>query len=258
MTEKLSRRVVHLIDRYYNPKEIYDFILQDPWNYVTDVEKYETRDRALMSFAYTTLGRIASITGGWKFVWDEENKKVLKTDEKHYGLLVDNIELTDKFIKIRGMKVVKRSHKIIDKYGLQVTIRDDFIIPLQEGLYENRFWDQLIPFGWLIVEYLKKYGPTEGKIFPFEDTRAWQIIRKVTGFYPHWFRSQGEHFYGHFLIPDTIKLSKFLKVTDPNSIKHYIGYAWTEQLKDAELTMDFEWIKKESGTIQKRIEGWRK
>lgn len=75
---------------------------------------------------------------------------------------------------------------IINKYGLQVTVRPDFLIPLKEGLFrDNRFGDQLIPFGWLIFEYVTHFAPKEGKLFPFEANRAWQIIKHVTGMYPH-------------------------------------------------------------------------
>ena len=65
----------------------------------------------------------------------------------------------------------------------------------------------------------------------FGRKRGWQIINHVTGMFPNWFRAQAEHFYGNFLIKDTVKLAKFVKVANPMQVAHYMGYGWTEQLK---------------------------
>ena len=44
-----------------------------------------------------------------------------------------------------------------EKYGHQATIRPPYAIPLKVGIYRNPFWDQLVPFGWLIMEYYLIY-----------------------------------------------------------------------------------------------------
>jgi hypothetical protein len=252
----LSRRVVHLIKDHLQPREIFKLITQNEVSYMpADQEANTCRDRGMMALGITSAGRISEIVGGPVYRWDNTTRKAIKVPGKrHHGLQVENLSLSPERILVSNMTVVKRSQKVIDKYGIQVTIRDDFAIPLKRDLYDNPFWDQLVPFGWLIYEYLVRYAPKEGKLFPFEDTRAYQIVREVTGNYPHWFRSQAEHFYGHFLLTDTIKLAKFVKIQDPKHVKHYIGYSWTDQLKDKTASIDFTWIDPATKNIQQRLE----
>jgi len=166
---------------------------------------------------------------------------------------MENLTVSENRILINNMTVVKRTCRLIERYGQQVAIRDDFAIPLKCGLYKNPFWDQLVPFGWLIMEYLTKYAPEKGRLFPFDRCRAWQIIRNATSMFPNWFRAQAEQFYGHFLLSDTVKLSEFVKIQDPKHVKHYIGYSWTEQLKDVEVSADFDWIEKATTEIKQRL-----
>jgi len=142
----------------------------------------------------------------------------------------DNFLVQPNFIVVQGMRVVKRTQKIIAKYGEAVTVRDDFALPLKRGLFENPYWDQLIPFTKLVLDYLEKFHPKR-RLFLFGRKRGWQIINHITGMFPNWFRAQAEHFYGNFLIKDTVKLAKFVKVVNPMQVAHYIGYDWTEQLK---------------------------
>ena len=251
----LKRRVVHLIRDRLQPSEIYRLITSREAAYTpADQEANACRDRAFMAVDYASSGRITEVTGGPVFYWDKQQKKSFKVpDKKHPGLWVENLHVSTERILVSNMETVKRSQKIIDRYGLQVTIRDPFAIPLIRGLYDNPFWDQLVPFGWLIYEYLVRYAPKSGKLFPFEDTRAYQIVREVTGNYPNWFRSQAEHFYGHFLLTDSVKLSKFLNVLDPKQVKHYIGYDWTAQLKDKSVSMNFDWIDPSIQQIKDRL-----
>lgn len=254
----LQRRVVHLITEYLQPKEIFKLITQKTWDYsVLNIEEYGCRDRAMMAIGFASAGRITEICGGHRFKWNKEKKKGEKTGLKHDGIQVENLKVSENHILISNMRVVKRSQKLLLKYGEQITHRDDFVIPLKCGLFTNSFWDQLVPFGWLIKEYLGKYAPKEGKLFRYEDTRAWQIINKVTGKFPNWFRAQAEHFYGHFLLTDTIKLAKFVNIQDPKHVKHYIGYSWTEQLKDTTVSMDFDWVAEAVMKIENRL-GYRK
>ena len=174
----------------------------------------------------------------------------------HYGILVENIKIDDKKILISNMEVVKRSQRIIDKYGIGVTMRPSYAIPLKLGFMKNEFWNQLVPFGWLIKEYLLcGNAPKEGKLFNVNNKTAskW-IATPLTGNYLNWFRAQGKHFYGYFLLPDTIKLSKFVNDQDPRSEKDYIGYDWTEGVADKTEAMDFDWIKPAIEKIRRRME----
>lgn len=242
MAPKVGRRVVTQINEWIEPKRIFELIV-----------KAALRDESMMSLCFCSAGRIGEVVGGPIYFWDKQTQRAVKTDKRHPGLRRENFKLSDKFILITGMKVVKRSHKLIEKYGSQIAIRDDFAIPLERGLFQNVFWDQLVPFGWVIKEYLDTEAPKRGKLFDYEDTRAWQIIRDTTEMFPNWFRSQAEHFYGHYLLPDTVKLAKFVKIQDPKHVKHYIGYAWTEQLKDTQASMDFNWIDKAVEKVKGRL-----
>jgi hypothetical protein len=226
------RRVVTTIEVYPQPKEIFELIC-----------KACCRDRALMALCFCSAGRISEVVGGPCFKWDKTLKRAVPTGKHHPGVQIDNLKWEDKLLIVSGMKVVKRSHKIIAKYGIQVTRRDDFALPLEIGLFDKKYWDQLVPFTWLIKEYYLLEAPKKGKLFPFEDTQAYNIIRDNTGMFPNWFRAQGESFYGHYLLDDTVKLAKFVKVRDHKHVSHYIGYDWAEHLKNAQLNMDFAWIK---------------
>lgn len=291
-----NRRRVGQITTYLEPKKIFQLITGKGWPYATDKEKYHCRDRAFMGMALCSVGRITPICGGPKLlventcklcdgivqklrvndnlVWictncgkdfgqikpkDSEDLKVkLRIVGKYDGLTRGNLEITRDFIQVVDMKVAKRTTKLIEKRGLQVTIREPFKIPLEKGLYESDFGDQLVPFGWLVVEYLKNYvDPAKPKptrrLFPFKRCRGWQIIKTVTKMFPNWFRAQAEHFYGHYLIQDSVRLSKFIKVERPEQVAHYIGFSYDSLLKDKQRYMDFEWIDKAVNQIQRRI-----
>ena len=251
---ELSRRVVRQISKYPEPKEIFKLIKTRGWDYALEYRNdYWCRDRAMMALCFCSAGRITEVVGGPQY----EVQLVGKKDKavivgEHPGLNRDDLVISNSYITISNMKVVKRSRKVIQKYGESVTRRDDFIIPLKCDLYTNRFWNQLVPFGWVILEYLQCFSP-KNKLFPYSRQRAWQIIRAITGMFPNWFRAQAEHFYGHFLITDSVKLAKFVKVVRPEQIGHYIGYSWTEQLKESESPIDFNWIEDEVKKTKIRI-----
>ena len=248
---KLKRRVVRLITEYLEPSEVYRLITQREWPYSPLYQKeFACRDRAMMSLAYCSAGRIVAVVGGDRYkLIDGVPVRV----GEYEGLKRENLHVHEDYILVRRMAVAKRSWKVIAKYGAQVQVRDDFVIPLRRGLFENPYWDQLVPFGWLILEYLRKYAPEKGRLFPYKTKRAWQIIKHVTGMFPNWFRAQAEHFYGHYLLSDSVKLAKFVKVVRPEQVSHYIGYSWQEQLKNKEIRMDFDWIDKEVKKIKQRM-----
>jgi len=247
----MKRRVVSQISEYHDPKAIYTLITHKTWPYSPLFSDYAIRDRAMMSLTYGSGGRITAVVGGPKYAGSWPNLEII---EEYEGLSRDNLEVTDDLILVKQMDVVKRTAKLVKKYGRHVAIRDDFVLPLKPGLYDNPYWDQLIPFGWLVVEYLRTHAPKEGPLFRFERHRAWQIIKEVTKYFCHWFRAQAEHFYGHYLITDSVKLAKFLKVVRPEQTARYIGYSWKDQLKNPRLMMDFDWIGDEVEKIKERLE----
>jgi len=264
---------------------------EDTW------KEYECRDRCLMACGLTSAGRITAIIGGPKyrvinkcgcggdvkrvrseapehkdeFRWicqscnkdfgrrkpDDLGKLIIEGE--HHGLCKQNFAVTNDFITVNNMEVIKRKQDTIDKYGEGVTIRDPFRLPLRKGLYKEEYIhrEQTIPFAWLIKEYLQvymKHKKENERLFNFGRRRAWGIINYVTGQFPNWFRSQSEHFHGHYIIKDSVKLSKFVKVVNPMQVAHYIGYSDSDQLRDSSMSMDFEWIDGAIDNIKERIE----
>lgn len=130
------------------------------------------------------------------------------------------------------MKVVKRKLKPIKKFGERVTIRPDLSFPLVEGKFENKMYDELIPFAWLLLDHVLAVDSGD-LLFPFSDSRGQQIIKKCTNLFPNWFRTQCEMNMGRVL-KDHMMLSMFIGIVDPNSIKHYISYAYRAYLKRTE------------------------
>lgn len=288
----MKRRTVATITKYLQPKQIYQLINQAGWPYAWNKEMMQTRDRALMSIAFVSGGRITPIVGGprwivlnecleqgcegevskvrvkdsFRWVCDKCKKDYGATKPNEIGKLIQegeytgltraNVEVTKKAIKIIDMRVAKRSRKLIERRGPQVTMRDPFIVPLRRGLFKSNFGDQFVPFGWLILEYLKKCMHAknpDAPLFLFKRGRAWQIVREVTDLYPNWFRAQSEHFWGHYLWQDSVRLAKFLGVVRPEQIGHYVGSSFESLLKDTEISMGFKWIEKEVEKIKSRL-----
>ena len=268
-------------------------IIGKTWGYSKETYKeYTCRDRCLMSCGLVTAGRITAIIGGPRFRVKNECKcggvvKRVKLEDsfawicqsceknlgkrkpkdlgkliidgEHSGLCNCNFELSNNFITVKNMNVIKRKQDTIAKYGKGVTIRDPFRLPLRTGLYKEDYIhnDQLVPFSWLLKEYLDIYmkdKPQDARLFNFSRRRAHEIVKYVTGMFPNWFRSQSEHFHGHYVIKDSVKLSKFVKVVNPMQVAHYIGYSDSDQLKDSSMSMNFDWIEPEIETIKERIE----
>jgi len=207
----LKRRTVGGIDTYLSAKQIYKLITSTMWPYApSNLRDYKiARDRAMMAMCYLSAGRI---------------KAVLQLQREH-------LHISDDCIVVHRMDVVKRKPTTVAKYGVGVKIRDDFPLPLKRGMMKNPNWDELVPFSKLVLQYIRGCDP-QGRLFEIGRGRAWQIIEHVTGYFCHWFRAQSEHFYGNYIMKDAIRLSRFVKIVRPAQVAHYIGYEWTEELKD--------------------------
>jgi hypothetical protein len=268
MSKSLTRRTVQTIKETFQPRRIFELVSGNGCDYsLAYRQSFWVRDRAGMSLAFLTGGRVTEIFGGTKFKLRKVSdtvigrtrtgralyKKRASSIGKHVGLRRENLELTEDFLFIRNMIIVKRSQKIIDKYGLQIATRDTLAFPLRTGLFTNVFYDQLVPFTWLVVEYLEKFAPEKGKLFPYQDGRAWQIINEVTGLFPNWFRAQADRFYGHYITKDSVKHSKFIGRVKAESSMPYIRYDWGEDLKETTMAMNFDWIEPAVHQIKERI-----
>jgi hypothetical protein len=260
----LSRRTVKTIEETLEPKDIYELIISKQGDYTQEnIEAFTCRDRAGMALSFLTVGRVTEIFGGNKYrrvyisglypdPFDKRNW-IEETIGKHPGLNIENLEITENFLTIENMIVVKRSNKIINKYGNQIARRSRLRFPLQVGLYNNIFNDQLIPFTWLVIDYLKRFAPKQGKLFSYQDCWAWHQIEYYTGMFPNWFRAQADRFYGYYITKDSLRHSKFVGRVKPESSAPYIRYSDDYDLKDQKMIMNFHWIEPAIKSIQARI-----
>jgi integrase len=188
-----------LSDVYFlRPSEIYEIITNKTWPYKRDREFYEKRDRALMSVLYLTCGRIT---------------EVLSLTKKQFDL-----ESEPNFIIIRNMIVVKRKKKAKRKSR---AIRDEVPLP-KEG--------PLAPFTKLVLDYLQLIENPQDKLFNIGRNRAYKIVRYVTGQWPHWFRSQGESWYGK-VFSNIFALKDYVGVVSAEVLSDYVKTDWREYRK---------------------------
>ncbi len=182
----VKRRTLDDIKEFLRPSQIYRLITTRTWPYKTQWDLYHARDRALMALLYLTCGRVTEVLSLRKsqFVMDEDPD----------------------FIIITNMIVVKRKKK----QRKAPPIRAEVPLP-KEG--------PLARFTELVVEYLKML-PEDAELFEFKRRRAWQIVRHVTGKWCHYFRSQGESWYGK--IYDVFGLKEFVKVTSIETLGDYV------------------------------------
>jgi hypothetical protein len=264
MATNLTRRTVKTIEETLEPQQIYQLITTKQGDYTQEnIQPFTIRDRAGMALSFLTAGRVTEIFGGNQYrrvyvsgLYPSLNDKRNWIEEpigKHPGLQVQDLEITDNFLIINNMNIVKRSQKVIKKYGQQAAKRGRLRFPLKIGLYNNNFNDQLVPFTWLVVEYLKTSAPTKGKLFSYQDCWAWNLIRYYTGMFPNWFRAQADRFYGYYITKDSLRHSKFIGRVKPESSAPYIKYSDDYDLKDQTMIMDFKWIDEAVQQIQERI-----
>lgn len=188
-----------LNDVYFmRPNEIYELITSKSWPYKTNREFYEKRDRALMALLYLTCGRITEVLSSTKKQFDFESEP--------------------NFVIIHNMIVVKRKKKAKRKSR---AIRDEVPLP-KEGA--------LAPFTKLVLEYLELVENPEDKLFNFGRNRAYKIVRYVTGQWPHWFRSQGESWYGK-VFSNIFALKDYVGVVSAEVLSDYVKTDWREYKK---------------------------
>jgi integrase len=188
-----------LSDVYFlRPSEIYEIITNKTWPYKTNKEFYESRDKALMALLYLTCGRITEVLS--------LTKKQLVLDAE------------PDFIIIKNMIVVKRKKKAKRKSR---AIRDEVPLP-KEG--------PLAPFTKLVLDYLQLIENPENKLFNIGRNRAYKIVRYVTGQWPHWFRSQGESWYGK-VFSNIFALKDYVGVVSAEVLSDYVKTDWREYRK---------------------------
>jgi len=245
----LKRRTVATITNFVQPKELFQLVTGKTRNYQMLSDTYICRDRALMAGCFLTGGRISPIVGDYKY--KTVNGKTVKVG-KYDGMCRSNLTITDDYILFRNLEVGKRTERMLKKYGEQVGRRDDFIAPLKPGLHTNKYYDQFIPFSWLLLDYVKNYAPAHEELFPMSRNWAWTLISEITGQFPHWFRAQCEDFFANYIFKDSVLLAKFMKV-DPKQTARYIRFDWRAGLTEQMQPMDFDWIQVETEKLKQRV-----
>ena len=193
----VKRRTLN--DVYFQrPLEIYQLITSKSWPYKTNREFYEKRDKALMALLYLTCGRIS---------------EVLSLTKKQF-----DFESEPNFVIIRNMIVVKRKKKAKRKSR---AIRDEVPLP-KEG--------PLAPFTRLVLDYLGLIENPEDKLFNFGRNRAYKIVRYITGQWCHWFRSQGESWFGK-VFSNIFALKDYVGVVSAEVLSDYVKTDWREYRK---------------------------
>jgi integrase len=190
----VRRRTLEDIKRKLSPSQIYSLIAGKTWPYKTQPDFYHARDRALMSLLYLTCGRIT---------------EVLSLKKSQFMLDMD-----PDFVIITDMIVVKRKKKA----RKTMPIRDEVPLPKRGPLAK---------FTKLVLDYLAMLEGEDVKLFMFGRRRAWQIVRYVTGYWCHFFRSQGESYYGK-LFRNIFALKDFVMVTDAKTLSQYVKTDWRE------------------------------
>jgi len=181
--------------KFQRPSELLEMIESKSWPYKTNQEFYECRDRALISLLYLTCGRVSEVLSLTKkqFVFDEDPD----------------------FIIIKNMIVVKRKKRAKRK---RRSIRDE--VPLPKA-------GSLGTFTKFVTEYLNRLKDADEKLFTFGRHRAWQIVHFITGKWCHYFRSQGESWYGK-IFSNIFALKDFVGVVDASTLSDYVKTDWKD------------------------------
>jgi integrase len=190
--KKKTRRTLKDIKYYPTPAEIFNIIMSsEGWPYKQDREFYLKRDRALVALLYLLALRIS---------------EALRLKKSQF-LFPEDTGHNDRII-VRGIKLSKSRVKGKPR-------RDQ---------YRQENWLPLVgpraKLTQFVLEYLKELKDDE-LLFPFNRTRAWQIIHKMTGATCHWFRAFGEDFLYSQWDKDLLAVSDYVKV-DPRTLSQYI------------------------------------
>lgn len=168
----MKRRSVENDYKYYDsPSKVWGKINSETWKYKTRHDFYLVRDRALMALFYLSCCRVSEVVRGKTKVGKLQG--LSKIQFKEDG---DWLRLTHALIIKQRWNKRKRILKAED-YPSRVLIG----MPLKGGL--SVFTDA-------IVKHLNQIGE-EDVLFPFSRVRAYQIVRRCSGEFPHYFRDMG-------------------------------------------------------------------
>lgn len=173
------------------PEQILKWLEARHWRYSWNREWYELRDKALISLLYLTCGRISEVL---------RLRREQFKDQRN-------------FLIVKEYQVVKNTVN---------PIRDDWALPKQ---------GRLAPFTAIILKHLEKLPEKRSRLFNIGRARAWQITKKITGKWCHWFRAMGEAYYMRNVFKDPVKCASALRLRRSDTLIEYVPYEWQDYEK---------------------------
>ena len=226
---KKVRRTLKDVKVYLSAKEVYALITSKSCDYKTDETRdlYRKRDRALMAIDF-----VGAFRNNEPLLYHtNQKKKGHRLEVNEQALRKRNFVESPSGLILQNAKISKRSEKVLRKIGARATIREDIVFPT--------FDHPLRPFTDLVLDYIVLLKDDD-VLFRFGERRHHQIVKEVTGEWPHWLRSQGENWMGHnVFVNDPLSLAKFVGVLNVQSVMPYVGLdvkAYRERLKRASQT----------------------
>ena len=191
--EKPKRLTLKYIQYYPTPSEIYNIIMEsEGWPYKRNREFYLMRDRALVAILYLLALRIS---------------EALRLRKKQF-LLPEETGYQDRVL-VRGIKLSKSRFK--DKPRKE-QYRQEAYLPLR---------GPRAPLTCLVLDWLDKVPNKDDRVFKIGRKRAWEVIKRLTGWTCHWFRAFGEDYLYSQWNGDLLAVADYIKV-DPRTLQEYI------------------------------------
>ena len=180
-------------------EELYILVNRSGWQYKTNREQFQFRDRALICLLVLTGLRIS---------------EALMLKRLQFRVYSDRI-------LVRNVRTLKRG-----KMRVKITLpKQGKLAPFTE-VFER--WLRLVPEEDC---YVFPSGCAWGFRWnkPLSRKRAFWIIKTMTGRFPHWFRSVCETIYGRLIFnSDAWKLKEFMGLRRLDSTTPYVQGSWEE------------------------------
>ena len=196
-----KRRLKDINGRVPLPILYEKLVNSEGWPYRRDKEKYQCRDRSLISAIILTGGRINEVL-------------TLKKDQ------ILDVPDAPNFKMISNFPVSKRKDGNAEA-GIFLDYRSEVAIPLEGA---PGLWAELVPFSNLFLEYIDLVKT--GRIYKVTDTRTWQIVDATLGVWNHYLRAVAE---SHLIriMKDSVIVGRYMKV-NPETLAKYVQADWRD------------------------------
>jgi len=200
--KKVKKRSVHDVPLFLDERlfeELRILVYRKGWDYKTDKEVYQLRDRALISILILTGLRISEALMLKRLQFRIYDNRIILVNVKTVksGLIRRKITLPKEGKLAEFTGIVERWLRMVPK-------EEHYVFP--SGCAYGPRWDT-----------------------PLSRGRAFWIIKKQTGRFPHWFRSVCETIYGRLIFNnDAWKLKEFMGLKKLDSTSPYVRGSWEE------------------------------